>query len=280
MDFLRFLLTKKFLRHLLLAVLISLILLLGTLVWLKIYTHHGQAIAVPNLRGLTLDEVEEVIGARRLRFEVVDSVYSDQVPRGTVVKQHPEPNSKVKVRRNIFLTTNAVTSEQVTMPQLLDLSIRQATLALENAGLTLGEITYQPDYAVNSVLQQNYQDSVIDAGTLINKGSSIDLVLGMGLSDEVTQVPEVTGLNLEEAKKKIARQFLNLGAVTWDETVVSEEDTAEAQVWRQYPEADGGNRINKGMEMDIWLTRDSTLLPVPDSLLLVPNAETEDEVSF
>ncbi len=280
MDFLRFLLTKKFLRHLLLAVLISLILLLGTLVWLKIYTHHGQAISVPNLRGLTLDEVEEVIGAQRLRFEVVDSVYSDKVPRGTVVKQHPEPNSKVKVRRNIFLTTNAVTSEQVTMPQLLDLSIRQATLALENAGLILGEITYRPDYAVNSVLQQNYQDTVIDAGTLINKESRIDLVLGMGLSDEVTRVPDVTGLNLEEAKKKIARQFLNLGAVTWDETVVSEEDTAEAQVWRQYPESEGGNRINKGMEMDIWLTRDSTLLPVPDSLLLVPNAETEDEVSF
>jgi len=60
MDFLRFLLTKKFLRHLGLAAAISLILVLGTLLWLKIYTHHGKTILVPDLAGLTLEEVEDV----------------------------------------------------------------------------------------------------------------------------------------------------------------------------------------------------------------------------
>ena len=48
MDFLRFLITKKFLRHLGLAVAIAIILLLGTLLWLKIYTHHGKTITVPD----------------------------------------------------------------------------------------------------------------------------------------------------------------------------------------------------------------------------------------
>ena len=54
MDFLKFLVSKKFFRHLGLAVALLLILLLGTLLWLRIYTHHGQAITVPDLTGLTV----------------------------------------------------------------------------------------------------------------------------------------------------------------------------------------------------------------------------------
>jgi len=129
MDFLRFLITRKFLRHLGLAIALGIILLLGTLVWLKIYTHHGQAITVPNLAGLTEDEVDEVTSSRRLRYVVIDSVFSTEMPRGTVLKQNPEANSRVKKNRKIFLTMNAVNLEMVSMPRLVGLSIRQARLA-------------------------------------------------------------------------------------------------------------------------------------------------------
>ena len=140
MDFLRFLTTKKFLRHLGLAAAIAIILLLGTLVWLKIYTHHGQAITVPDLTGLTDDEVEDVTSSRRLRFEVIDSVFSNEMPRGTVIKQNPGANSRVKKNRKIFLTMNAVNQEMVPMPQLVGLSFRQARLAMQNTGLIQGTI--------------------------------------------------------------------------------------------------------------------------------------------
>ena len=99
MDFFRFLLTKKFLRHLGLAAAISFILLLGTMLWLKIYTHHGKTIVVPDLAGLTLDEVGDVTTSRHLRFEVIDSVFSTEMPRGTVIKQNPNASSRVKKNR-------------------------------------------------------------------------------------------------------------------------------------------------------------------------------------
>ncbi len=132
MDFFRFLITKKFLRHLGLAAAISIILLLGTLLWIKIYTHHGKTIVVPDLAGLTLEEVADVSSSRRLRFEVVDSVFSNEMPRGTVIKQNPHATSRVKKNRKIFLTMNAVNPEMVSMPQLIGLSFRQARLALQN----------------------------------------------------------------------------------------------------------------------------------------------------
>ena len=273
MDFLRFLTTRKFLRHLLLAVLIGVILLLGTLVGLKVYTHHGQAISVPDMTGLAEEEVEDVTASRDLRYEIVDSVYSSEMPRGTVLKQNPAPGSKVKKNRRIFLTMNAVHPEMVTMPRLLGLSIRQARLALQNAGLQLGEIEYRPDYAINNVLQQMHRGSVIKEGTEIRKDARIDLVLGMGLSNETTRVPYLLGLDLPAAGDIIADYYLNIGAITYDETVIDEEDSATAFIWRQYPEFDEFRRLNMGMEVDIWLTVDSTRLPEPDSLLFEEDAD-------
>jgi len=273
MDFFRFLTTKKFLRHLGLAVAIGIISLLCIFIWLKIYTHHGQAITVPNLAGLTVDEVDDVTSSRRLRYEVVDSVFSTEMPRGTVLKQNPKANSQVKKNRKIFLTMNAINLEMVAMPRLVGLSIRQARLALQNAGLSLGDIEYRPDYAINNVLQQMLNDSVINEGTEITKGVVIDLVLGMGLSSETTRVPDLSGLGLEEATGMIADYYLNIGAVTYDESMEDEEDSAQVFIWRQYPEFDEFKRLNMGMEVDIWLTIDSTLLPLPDSTLFGEDTE-------
>jgi beta-lactam-binding protein with PASTA domain len=268
MDFLRFLISKQFFRHLGLAAAIALFLLLCTLLYLRIYTQHGKTILVPNLAGLTLEEVEDVTSSRNLRFDVTDSVYSSEMPRGTVIKQNPKASSQVKKNRKIFLTMNAVNPEMVFMPQLVGLSIRQARLALQNAGLMLGDIRYRPDYAVNNVLQQMNADSVISEGTEIRKGEEIDLVLGMGLSNETTRVPDLVGLGLETAREVIADYYLNIGAITYDGSMENAEDSANAFIWRQYPEFDEFRRLNMGMEVDIWLSIDSTLLPVTDTLLI------------
>jgi beta-lactam-binding protein with PASTA domain len=265
MEFFKFLLTKQFLRHLGLAAAITLILLLGTFLWLKIYTHHGKTIIVPDLTGLTEDEVGDVTSSRHLRFEIIDSVFSTDLPRGTVLKQNPGASSQVKRNRKIFLTMNAINPEMVSMPQLIGLSFRQARLALQNAGLIQGSIQYRPDFAKNNVLQQLHNDTVIYEGTPVAKGAVIDLVLGMGLSNKTTRVPELLGLNLEEAMGIIADYYLNLGAVTYDKSLENASDSAGAFVWRQYPDFDELKRLNMGMEVDLWLTLDSTLLPAPNS---------------
>ena len=277
MDFFRFLLTKQFLRHLGLAAAFTLILLLGTLLWLKVYTHHGKMIVVPDLTGLTVEEVDDVTSSRHLRFEVIDSVFSTEMPRGTVLKQNPNPSSRVKKNRKIFLTMNAVNPEMVSMPQLIGLSFRQARLALQNAGLVQGSITYKPDFAKNNVLQQMHGDSVINEGTAIAKGAVIDLVLGMGLSSQTTRVPNLVGLGLAEATEIISDYYLNLGAVTYDDSFEEAEDSSGAKVWRQYPDYDEFKRLNMGMEMDLWLTLDSTLIPLSDSTNYGDDKESMDE---
>ena len=93
----------------------------------------------------------------------------------------------------------------------------------------------------------------------------------------MTKIPDLIGLILESAKDKIADHFLNVGAITYDETILDMEDSAAAFVWRQYPEYSAFNRLNMGLEIDVWLTIDSTLLPLPDSILVNDVADTDYE---
>ena len=280
MDFLRFLLSKKFFSHLGIAIALGIILIIAILLWLRIYTHHGQAITVPDLTALTTEEVGDVTSSRNLRYEVVDSVFSNELPRGTVLKQNPKANSRVKKNRKIFLTMNAVNPEMISMPALVGLSNRQARLALQNAGLILGEISYQPDYARNNVLQQMHAGSVIKEGTEITKGTVIDLVLGMGPSSETTRIPDLIGMGLEAATDMIADYYLNIGAITYDNSMENAEDSSAAFIWRQYPEFEEFSRMNMGMEVDLWLSIDSTLLPQPDSILSGDDTEIIHEESL
>ncbi len=263
MDLLRFIFSTIFLRHLLIAAAISVVFISGTFLGLNIYTHHKQSFSVPDFRGLTIEEVDRVAELKDLRYQVVDSVYDNHHPRGTVVEQNPRPNFKVKKNRRVHLTINAHNPEMVEVPNSVGVSLRQARAILETAGLRIGNLSYVPDIAVNNVLQQKYKEQVIEPGDSLEKGSEIDLVLGRGISNEKTQAPKLTGLTLDEAKNKITSRYLNLGAVIYDGSIHDFQDSLDAFIWKQKPPCNKKTRINLGTPVDIWLTADSTKLPVP-----------------
>jgi eukaryotic-like serine/threonine-protein kinase len=266
MDFLKFLMTRVFLKNLLIAIGAAMVLILGSLIWLRIYTHHGQALTVPDLTGLSPEEVQVVVTAKKLRYMVTDSVFFRELPKGTVVKQNPESGSRVKELRTIYITLNAVNPERISMPTVTGVSLRQARAILETYGLNLGKISYKPDIAVNNVLQQMFNGKVIEPGEMIIKGSAVNLVLGKGLSDETTLVPSLIGKDIRTAKNLLADRYLNIGATVYDNSVSTGEDTLFSFIWRQEPGMEEESRLQMGSEIDIWLTTDSTRLPQPDSL--------------
>jgi hypothetical protein len=278
MNFVNFLASKSFLRNLGIAIAILLVLFAGTLVWLRVYTHHGQAITVPDLTGLDREEVQKILDSKNLRYEVTDSIFYKELPRGTVARQNPKPGSKVKEMRRIYLTMNAVNPEKVTMPSVTGVSLRQARATLESYGLNLGKISYRPDMFMNRVLEQRLNDSIVEPGVKVLKGSSIDLVLGKGLSDETTAVPDLVGLSLFTARNLLADRYLNINAVIYDKSVTDDADTASAFIWRQRPEFQEGNTIHLGANVDVWLTVDSTRLPLPDTLDVQNDDNIQDDI--
>jgi len=269
MSLKNFIFSKVFARNFGLAVAILIGSIMVLLIWLNFYTRHGQARPVPDFYGLTLEETTRLAKKNKVKFQIIDSVYTNAVPRGCIAEQNPYPGFKVKKWRNVALTINAFHPEMVAMPNLIDLPKRQAILVVEGAGLEMGLLKYKPDLSVDVVIDQQINGKKIVAGDSIQKGSVIDLVLGKGLSNQRTPVPELIGFNLEAARNRILGSSLNLGAFIFDTSVLNQSDSAKAFVYKQNPEFSEESSLQLGSAVYLWLTIDSTKLPVDSTMFII-----------
>ena len=137
--------------------------------------------------------------------------------------------------------------ERVKMPNLIDLTLRQAISMLETYGLKVGKLSYIPDIAENSVLKQNFNGKAISPDVIIDKGSKIDLVLGKGLGNETVSIPNLIGKSRDDARKAINSASLNVGVESFE----NEKDTINVEVYKQSPDKSQGY-IRVGSAIDIW----------------------------
>lgn len=59
------------------------------------YTHHGEGLPVPKLKGLSIEKAIELLEEKGLRYQINDSIYMIDQPPGMVVEQDPDPNTNV-----------------------------------------------------------------------------------------------------------------------------------------------------------------------------------------
>lgn len=269
MSLKEFIFSKTFAKNLGLAIVIIVGVIILLLLWLNIYTRHGQARPVPDFFGLTMEQSTKLAKKSRMKFHVIDSVYTSAVPKGCVAEQNPKPGFRVKKWRTISVTINAFRPEMVAVPDLIDLPLRQAVALIESAGLKPGNLIYKPDISVNVVLKQLYNNKEIAPKDSLQKESVIDLVLGKGLSNQRTGVPNLTGMSLDPATNRILEAALNLGTYVYDNTIHTEEDTINAFVFKQNPESKEDATLQIGSMVYLWLTVDSLKLPVDSTMLFL-----------
>lgn len=269
MSIKKFIFSKTFLKNLGLAAVIVVGTIMALLIWLNIYTRHGQSRPVPDFRGLTMDQTVQLARKSKLRYQIIDSVYTSLVPRGCIAEQHPEPGFKVKKRRNIMLTINAFNPEMVAMPNLVNLPKRQAVALIEGSGLQIGTIRYVPDISFDVVLKQLFNGREIMEGDSLQKESQIDLVLGKGLSNQRTYVPDLIGMNIESARNRILGASLTFVTAIFDKTVVTGVDSADAFVYKQNPDFSPDATLQLGSSIYLWLTLDSARLPMDSANFII-----------
>ncbi|MCG2418407.1 PASTA domain-containing protein [Aequorivita sp. F47161] len=178
MTFFQFVFSKAFLKQLLLAIVAILVLGFLTLWWLRMSTNHNEKIEVPNLAKLSLDKVEEKLDEMDLRYEILDSAnYNPDYPRYSVIEQIPKPGKFVKENRKLYLTLNPSGYRKIEVPNILGRTRRQAEPTLLAMGFKVGKISYRPDISDN-VLEMRFKGERLEPGTLIQKTSVIDLIVG------------------------------------------------------------------------------------------------------
>lgn len=277
----KFITRQHFLVNLLVAAGLLFGIVFGFLSMLDIITRHNDYEKVPQVAKMTLEQAIDALESKGFKVEVMDSVWDPKVPPLLVISQSPNAGQTVKAHRIIFLTVNKSEPPMVDMPNLVGFSFRNALLYMQQIGLKLGDTTRKPDIARDAVLEQLYKGQPIKPGTKIFEGSTVSFVLGSGLGDEETDVPDLFGMTYSEARIMLQSIGLNLGAVIPDADV---KDTASGYVYRQNPLPvtllpDGSRQSNKiriGQSLDIWLSlgiKERETPEIPDSTVNIPEPE-------
>ncbi len=250
----RFLTSKPLWVNVLAGFIFLVVLLLLFLGSLDIITHHGKTMKIPAVVGQSIEQARKTLESQGFEIQIQDSIYSDTIPPLQVIKQFPEADNLVKVNRTVYLTINRAVAPEVDMPNLLSMTFRNAEMVLQRYGLKLGDTLFKPDFARNSVLDQQYKGESIKPGTKIQQGSEIALVLGNGVGVELI-VPDLFGLSYREARSAISEAGLIVGSVVIESDVT---DTMNAFVYRQNPDRYDYerqvNHIRQGQIIDIWLS--------------------------
>lgn len=248
---------KVILINFLIAVAVAFILLAILLIGLRQYTQHGVEITVPEITELYLEEARIILESEGLHIEVIDSTYSTKVPQGTIVEQTPLAGSKVKHGRTIYVIQNAQMRRPVFIPELRDISLRQAQATLKTLGLVVDSIIYEPSAYRDIILDIRVDNESVNMGQRLEEGSKVVLIVGKGRGTEEVTIPNIVGKSLDEARSWLLSHTLTVGVVEYD-LPPTEENIQMYMVYSQEPESGTivveGSSVNLKLSMDIEKT--------------------------
>ncbi|MFZ4462447.1 MAG: PASTA domain-containing protein [Bacteroidales bacterium] len=247
MGLFSFITSKKFFLHLGLIFVTFFIVLWMVFRGVDSYTRHGEVYFVPDFVGQRFQDIAPK-NENLFTFIITDSIFKKNQPQGTILMQDPLPGSKVKMGRNMYIITVAKMPDKVKMPNLRNLSLRQAEVILESNDLILNDLFYVAHFAKNAVVEQEFNGAVIEPGTEIFRGSSIDLSIGNGGNMEQTEVPFLIGMRPREIGALLHASNLNLG----NEVYMDDNDTIHARVFRTEPASLPGLKVDPGTKISVW----------------------------
>ena len=225
------------------------ILIVIFILLLGVITRHGKSRTVPYVIGKNIDDVEKQLTDAGFETVIQDSVYYDSIPRGVVIKQVPDADEVVKVNRTVYVIINRFVAPDISMPNIIGYSLRNAQYTLESIGLKLGDTTSRVDFAKNTILEMSINGDQVKPGDKVKVGSKVDLVIARGKGEEEISVPQLVGLQVADARVLLEQYGLNLGAIVKNPDVL---DIDNAYIYRQEP-MPGAGRIRAGQLIDVWV---------------------------
>ncbi|MFH1685952.1 MAG: PASTA domain-containing protein [bacterium] len=192
-----------------LAALLVLYLITDSIIMPSI-TRHGTEFPLPGFTGQRLIEARLTLEELNLNLEVASEEFSPGKERGTILDQFPIAGTKVKAGRTIKFVVSAG-KKMIVLPDVAGLSVRQAMLDIETAGLVLGDITWAfSDTLPERMVVVSYPP----AGSDIAAGAPVTLMVNRGRTADFTYVPKVIGLTLEQATALLEQKQLSTGLIT------------------------------------------------------------------
>ncbi|MBO8158512.1 Stk1 family PASTA domain-containing Ser/Thr kinase [Thermosyntropha sp.] len=174
----------------------------------------GQEVEVPNIVGMDSKDAKEKLDELGLKMVVLSEDVNSDLEPGKVVSQNPPSGMKVKKGREIEVVLSKGTAV-AKVPILVGVSLADAKIKLANANLKLGKVEeeYDTKYSEGIIISQSPK-----SGTRIEEGSKVDVLVSKGQPPERVKMPNLVGLNFNDAKKKLEDIGLLLNNVVEEES--------------------------------------------------------------
>ncbi|MDO5017474.1 MAG: PASTA domain-containing protein [Porphyromonas sp.] len=183
-----------------LMVLVGLLLLWGSMLFLKGYTRHGQSIRLPDISGLNPQAAQQLLKKEHLNIEIVDSVYVEGVTPGIILDTTPKEGSLIKQGRTIFVTVNTMSVKQITIPNFAEQSERSVEMTLKGAGFKNVTAEYVPGQ--HHLLVLRLKDSTgryLDAGDRVPYNTQLIMEVSSADMYEAQMLDSLTMTGIEES---------------------------------------------------------------------------------
>jgi beta-lactam-binding protein with PASTA domain len=146
-------------------------------------------VPVPLLRGRSSREAGFALERVGLRLGGTGYATSDAFPENTIIDQSVPPETKVARGSAVnIVVSRGLVVEETTIPSVVGKTTTEAGKLLADAGLKLGNITYQPSF---DLLPNTVVDQYPRAGEPAKRGQAVDLfVVQVGKPTEEIQVPK------------------------------------------------------------------------------------------
>lgn len=184
----------------------------------------GAEVTVPNVSGKTRDEAYQILKNSNLRV-TEEEYFVGNGPLGLVGSQIPEAGALVKEGRTVKILINS-SRDSVIVPDLLDLTLEQAQIRVQDLGLVIGTVkeTFSQTAKDTLVISQNPQ-----ARTKLNKGSTVDITISRREDGKIV-VPNIIGFNLTRGVEILTIKKLQPGRIS-----ETESTSPPGSIVYQYP---------------------------------------------
>jgi serine/threonine-protein kinase len=192
----------------------------------------AEQVTVPQVTDMTLQAATRRLESEGLKVGTVTRENSEDLEKGRVLEQDPEPGDTADTGSEVDLVVSAG-SEMVTVPDVLLKSERDATAQLTDLGLNVAVEERDSDEAEGIVV-----DSDPRPATPVEAGSTVTIYVSTGPA----VVPNVVGMEEDEAISELEDAGFEVD-VRRDTTTPSEKGIVLSQTPRGQSEAPRGSTV-------------------------------------
>jgi serine/threonine-protein kinase len=203
-----------------------------------------KEVAVPELKGMTIEAATETLNQYHLKLELGDEVNSSEYAEGQIVSQDPKAEMTVKEGFTIKVNISKGKEEEGKIPNVVNKTASGAKFVLESYGYVQGSVTQEnSDFPKDVIIRQSPE-----AGTKAEPGTKVNLVVSLGKAIEQVKVPDVKGKDIDAAKLELETIGLRIGAVGYEMSTAYEINTV---MWQQY---EPGTMVDKDTSVNLQVS--------------------------